>query len=87
MGTVAALLVQVGDLVAQLKEKLLEPVLKSKEKTEAGGKGGSREEGGRGKEQLGGRDPLQVSPDFCKKYARQKVFFMQYWVVDRLVTM
>ena len=61
--------------MTQLKEKLLEPVLKSKEKkTGAGGKGGSREEGGRDKEQLGGRDPLQVSPDFCKKYSRQKVF-------------
>ena len=73
-GTLAAHVVQVGDLVAQLKDKLLEPVLKSKEKkTEAGGKGGSREEGGRGKEQQGGRDPLLVSRDCRKKYARQKV--------------
>ena len=70
-------MVQVGDLVAQLKDKLLEPVLKSKEKkTEAGGKGGSREEGGRGKEQQGGRDPLLVSRDtFFKKYTKRKVFW------------
>ena len=67
--------------MAQLGDKLLEPVLKSNEKkTKAGGKGGSREEGGRGKEQQGSRDPLMVSKDAGKPFETESIL-LHCWIL------